>query len=160
MDAETEKVISDQDLAELQRDSVPPPPHSSSSPSHSNVERPSFVELNDRSSVSANVNVGAAMGPCQTCVFVLERIKKGTQLLLPAICSEIYSQSDAATYANCHQTLNSLALNGNNVRYWLFEGCYKVTERQTSMAHKYTHIHTHSSNFNTDTHTETQTQIQ
>lgn len=28
--------------------------------------------------------------PCKTCVFVLERIKKGTNMLLPAICSEVY----------------------------------------------------------------------
>jgi len=63
-------------------------------------------------------------GPCKTCVFVVERIKKGTNMLLPAICSEIYiSYPDA--YAMCHQVLNSLSLNGNNVRYWLFEGCYK-----------------------------------
>ena len=25
----------------------------------------------------------------------------------------------------CHHVLNALSLNGNNVRYWLFEGCYK-----------------------------------
>lgn len=63
-------------------------------------------------------------GTCKTCVFVLERIKKGTNMLLPAICSEIYIKFPDA-YAVCHQVLNSLSLNGNNVRYWLFEGCYK-----------------------------------
>jgi len=57
-------------------------------------------------------------------VFVLERIKKGTNMLLPAICSEIYLRYPDA-YAHCHQVLNSLSLNGNSVRYWLFEGCYK-----------------------------------
>lgn len=25
----------------------------------------------------------------------------------------------------CHQVLNALSINGNNVRYWLFEGCFK-----------------------------------
>lgn len=63
-------------------------------------------------------------GPCKTCVFVLERVKKGTNMLLPAICSEIYTKYPVA-YGYCHQTLNALSLNGNNVRYWLFEGCYK-----------------------------------
>jgi len=63
-------------------------------------------------------------GWCKTCVFVLERIKKGTNMLLPAICSEIYISFPNA-YALCHQVLNALSLNGNNVRYWLFEGCYK-----------------------------------
>jgi len=67
---------------------------------------------------------GAEFGPCRTCVFVLERIKKGTNMLLPAICSDIYTKFPDA-YSYCHQTLNALALNGNNVRYWLFEGCYK-----------------------------------
>jgi len=61
---------------------------------------------------------------CKTCVFVLERIKKGTNMLLPAICSELYLKYPDA-YAFCHQVLNALSLNGNNVRYWLFEGCYK-----------------------------------
>jgi len=61
---------------------------------------------------------------CKTCVFVLERIKKGTNMLLPAICSELYLKYPDS-YAFCHQVLNALSLNGNNVRYWLFEGCYK-----------------------------------
>jgi len=67
---------------------------------------------------------GGDFGNCKTCVFVLERIKKGTNMLLPAICSEIYISFPQA-YAVCHQVLNALSLNGNNVRYWLFEGCYK-----------------------------------
>jgi len=67
---------------------------------------------------------GDSFGPCKTCVFVVERIKKGTNLLLPAICSEIYLKFPEA-YPICHQVLNALSLNGNNVRYWLFEGCYK-----------------------------------
>lgn len=33
---------------------------------------------------------GTDFGPCKTCVFVLERIKKGSNMLLPAICSELY----------------------------------------------------------------------
>jgi len=74
----------------------------------------------------AKTSGGAAgsFGPCHTCVFVLERIKKGTNMLLPAICSEIYMKYPDA-YSSCHQVLNALSLNGNNVRYWLFEGCYK-----------------------------------
>ncbi len=67
---------------------------------------------------------GGEFGPCKTCVFVLERIKKGTSMLLPAICSEIYMKFPSA-YGMCHQVLNSLSVNGNNVRHWLFEGCYK-----------------------------------
>jgi len=62
--------------------------------------------------------------PCKTCVFVLERIKKGTNMLLPAICSEVYMKYPDS-YGTCHHVLNALSLNGNNVRYWLFEGCYK-----------------------------------
>jgi len=67
---------------------------------------------------------GENFGPCKTCVFVLERIKKGTNMLLPAICSELYHKYPDA-YALCHQVLNALSINGNNVRYWLFEGCFK-----------------------------------
>ena len=67
---------------------------------------------------------GTEFGPCKTCVFVLERIKKGSNMLLPAICSELYHKYPDA-YALCHQVLNALSINGNNVRYWLFEGCFK-----------------------------------
>jgi hypothetical protein len=67
---------------------------------------------------------GSDFGPCKTCVFVLERIKKGSNMLLPAICSELYHKYPDA-YALCHQVLNALSINGNNVRYWLFEGCFK-----------------------------------
>lgn len=67
---------------------------------------------------------GEPFGPCKTCVFVLERIKKGSNMLLPAICSELYHKYPDA-YALCHQVLNALSINGNNVRYWLFEGCFK-----------------------------------
>jgi hypothetical protein len=67
---------------------------------------------------------GEDFGACKTCVFVLERIKKGSNMLLPAICSELYHKYPDA-YALCHQVLNALSINGNNVRYWLFEGCFK-----------------------------------
>ena len=45
-------------------------------------------------------------------------------MLLPSICTEIYKQY-ATDYGICHFVLDALAANGNNVRYWLFEGCYK-----------------------------------
>lgn len=44
---------------------------------------------------------GGAFGQCKTCVFVLERIKKGTNMLLPAICSELYINYPAA-YSAVH----------------------------------------------------------
>jgi len=77
-----------------------------------------------QSSSSVKAKEGEEFGPCKTCVFVLERIKKGSNMLLPAICSELYHKYPDA-YALCHQVLNALSINGNNVRYWLFEGCFK-----------------------------------
>eukprot|EP00310_Coccolithus_braarudii_P019705 CAMPEP_0183332684 /NCGR_PEP_ID=MMETSP0164_2-20130417/1786_1 /TAXON_ID=221442 /ORGANISM="Coccolithus pelagicus ssp braarudi, Strain PLY182g" /LENGTH=196 /DNA_ID=CAMNT_0025501453 /DNA_START=21 /DNA_END=611 /DNA_ORIENTATION=- len=69
---------------------------------------------------------GGDFSPCKTCVFVIERIKKGTNMLLPSICAELYEKfPKGGAYASCHETLNALQTNGNNVRYWLFEGCYK-----------------------------------
>jgi len=76
------------------------------------------------SKVKTGVKGDDEFSECKTCVFVLERIKKGTNMLLPAICSELYLKYPDS-YAFCHQVLNALSLNGNNVRYWLFEGCYK-----------------------------------
>jgi len=81
---------------------------------------PSLVQASSR----VHAKEGEDFGPCKTCVFVLERIKKGSNMLLPAICSELYHKYPDA-YALCHQVLNALSINGNNVRYWLFEGCFK-----------------------------------
>lgn len=72
----------------------------------------------------AGHKVGAALGTCKTCVYVLERIKKGTNPLLSQVCHDLYPDYKD-DYGICHQVLESLSENGNNVRYWLFEGCYK-----------------------------------
>jgi hypothetical protein len=61
---------------------------------------------------------------CKTCVFMMERIKKGTNMLLPAICSELYLKYPDS-YKDCHGLLGGINMEANNIRYWLFEGCYK-----------------------------------
>jgi hypothetical protein len=83
-----------------------------------------LVQTGQSSQTPGSKGDGEDFGPCKTCVFVLERIKKGSNMLLPAICSELYHKYPDA-YALCHQVLNALSINGNNVRYWLFEGCFK-----------------------------------
>jgi hypothetical protein len=96
------------------------------------VQHRSLVQTNSAAQAQGQVAAkgpgedgdGEDFGPCKTCVFVLERIKKGSNMLLPAICSELYHKYPDA-YALCHQVLNALSINGNNVRYWLFEGCFK-----------------------------------
>eukprot|EP00470_Lotharella_oceanica_P012164 CAMPEP_0170185800 /NCGR_PEP_ID=MMETSP0040_2-20121228/37481_1 /TAXON_ID=641309 /ORGANISM="Lotharella oceanica, Strain CCMP622" /LENGTH=173 /DNA_ID=CAMNT_0010432315 /DNA_START=84 /DNA_END=605 /DNA_ORIENTATION=- len=85
------------------------------------------VEEGEHSSLSASKMANASageFGPCRTCVFVLERVKKGTNMLLPSICSEVYDKFPSS-YGTCHQVLNALTVNGGNIKYWLFEGCYK-----------------------------------
>lgn len=52
-------------------------------------------------STGGGAAAGGAFGQCKTCVFVLERIKKGTNMLLPAICSELYINYPAA-YSAVH----------------------------------------------------------
>jgi hypothetical protein len=84
----------------------------------------SLVQTSQSAMEPGSKGDGEDFGPCKTCVFVLERIKKGSNMLLPAICSELYHKYPDA-YALCHQVLNALSINGNNVRYWLFEGCFK-----------------------------------
>lgn len=83
-----------------------------------------LVQTGAQSRAAGEDGDGTEFGACKTCVFVLERIKKGSNMLLPAICSELYHKYPDA-YALCHQVLNALSINGNNVRYWLFEGCFK-----------------------------------
>lgn len=83
------------------------------------------LELNQvHEVVGASEEVKADLGACKTCVFVLERIKKGTNPLLGQVCHDLYPKYEK-DYGLCHQTLEALSENGNNVRYWLFEGCYK-----------------------------------
>jgi len=93
-------------------------------PSPSSPNNNALIQANSQLMVGEGDDDGEKFGPCKTCVFVLERIKKGTNMLLPAICSELYHKYPDA-YALCHQVLNALSINGNNVRYWLFEGCFK-----------------------------------
>ena len=61
---------------------------------------------------------------CETCTYVLERIKKGTSMLLPAICSELRARKGPDAYSSCQQTLDALG-RLNNAGNWLFEGCYQ-----------------------------------
>ena len=50
----------------------------------------------------------------------------GTNVTLPAICSELDAKNAGTNAkAECQETLNAMSLNGNNVRQWLSEGCYK-----------------------------------
>src|SRR5688572_11985789 len=61
---------------------------------------------------------------CETCTFVLERVKKGTNMSLPTICSELQGRKGPDAYSSCHQTLDALG-RLNNARNWLFDGCYE-----------------------------------
>jgi hypothetical protein len=71
---------------------------------------------------------GAQAGPVNDGLApVLGPVKQTANLLLPTTCSVVYQQAPAL-YATCHQTLNSLSLNGNNLRYWLFESCYQYED--------------------------------
>lgn len=61
---------------------------------------------------------------CKTCVFVLERLKKhGPSTLPSSICSEMMFKFPEQ-YPCCKEVMNHLAINGNNIRYWLYHGCY------------------------------------
>mmetsp|Transcript_24062 Transcript_24062/g.42609 ORF Transcript_24062/g.42609 Transcript_24062/m.42609 type:complete len:244 (-) Transcript_24062:100-831(-) len=84
----------------------------------------SFLEVDTAPSPSSSSSKGDEFSPCKTCVFVVERTKKGTNMLLPSICSEVFDKFPSA-YGTCHQVLNALSVNGGNLAYWLFEGCYK-----------------------------------
>lgn len=55
---------------------------------------------------------------------VLQQAQGTVGALPPAVCSSLYTTAPTL-YPPCHQTLTSLALNTNNLRYFLFEGCYQ-----------------------------------
>ncbi len=64
------------------------------------------------------------MGFCRSCVFVIEMMKRGFLNRLPEICNENFVK-DPKSYHVCHQVLNAFTMSGDNLRYWIFEGCYK-----------------------------------
>lgn len=72
-----------------------------------------------------------ALSPCQSCVYTVEKIKKGVIPLLPSICTAMFKEFGQEAYASCHETLNGLEMNGNSVKFWLFEGCYKYEVYQS-----------------------------
>jgi len=62
-------------------------------------------------------------GSCETCEYVVERIKNGANLLLSSICSDLRKKSPEE-FADCKEVLHALAGNASDLRSWLFEGCY------------------------------------
>ena len=61
----------------------------------------------------------AEFGKCETCVFVIERIKKGTNMLLPSICAEIYEKYPTGN-AYSYVRIISLSLFMLFERFFLF----------------------------------------
>ncbi|GAB5368653.1 hypothetical protein AAMO2058_001338100 [Amorphochlora amoebiformis] len=87
----------------------------------------SFIETHAQASLDTDPPSPpalSALDSCRTCVFILERFKRSTNTLLPAMCSEVYDKFPGS-YGMCHQVLASLRSTGGNIRNWLYEGCYK-----------------------------------
>ncbi len=75
---------------------------------------------------------GSEPGACGTCIMVMERIKKGTNMLLPSICAEIYatdSKLDTGAQKDCGAVIDAVATQYGKGG-WLFEGCYKYEAYQ------------------------------
>ncbi len=58
----------------------------------------------------------------KVAVYVIEQMAKGTNMLLPAICSDVFAKQGPEAYGVCHEVLDALSQQGNQVRKWLFEG--------------------------------------
>jgi len=95
------------------------------------VQDPAFVEIRSRMHAAANASTQAGdkdckdLKNCKTCVFVLARMRKGINSLLPAICAEL-NVNYPKCYKACHEVLNALQVNGGHVKRWFTEGCTKV----------------------------------
>ncbi|GAB5371821.1 hypothetical protein AAMO2058_001612700 [Amorphochlora amoebiformis] len=77
-----------------------------------------------QSNLTASMRKDDKWSKCKTCVFMMERIKKGTNMILPTICTELRLKYPDS-YTDCHGLLKEINLEANNIRYWMFEGCYK-----------------------------------
>lgn len=94
---------------------------------------PTVTSLGVRAGAQQGMSVAAGVGPCKTCVYVIERIKQGYQYLLPSICMELFkgglangAASDTQDYASCHEVVASLSTWGSHIKQWIHHGCYKV----------------------------------
>lgn len=77
---------------------------------------------------------GGKFGKCGTCVFVIERIKKGANMLLPSICTDLVGPAPdklknpvAQACGGVVEAIKEQYGKGNN----LFEGCYKYEAYQS-----------------------------
>ncbi len=61
----------------------------------------------------------------QVAVYVVERVKRGSNMLMSTICTEIYEKFGGQAYGVCNEVLTAINTQGHNVRAWLFEGMYE-----------------------------------
>lgn len=99
---------------------TPPAPPQTAQTQNNN---PGASPYDNQSSPQAGASA-SEFGPCHTCIYVMERIKKGTNMQVAEICNDLYVRHPGS-YGLCNDAVNALALNQESVRYWLFEGCYK-----------------------------------
>eukprot|EP00939_MAST-03C_sp_MAST-3C-sp1_P001718 g1718.t1 len=77
--------------------------------------------------MKSEVAAKAQIDRCQSCLYVMEKIKMGYQYLLPSVCVELYSTSENKdAFGYCHEVLAVLSVWGNNVKSWMSQGCYKT----------------------------------
>lgn len=69
----------------------------------------------------------AAVTDCEACTFVIDKVKRGTTVPLPALCTELRSTKTEAHYAACIDTLDAAKRDEKTFREWLFGGCYVTT---------------------------------
>jgi hypothetical protein len=71
------------------------------------------------------------LGPCKTCIYVLERIKQGYEYLLPSICVEIHANNQQAEdFGKCQETIANLSVMGANVKSWFLNGWSLINEHK------------------------------
>lgn len=70
--------------------------------------------------------VSQPRGTCKTCIFVLERVKRGIQHSMDGICEEIWFNSFSKTdYESCFNTIDAIIQWKTHVHKWITDGCYR-----------------------------------
>ncbi len=84
----------------------------------------SRVHANASRVLAGDKNCKGKFNNCQTCVFLLARMKRGVNTVLPAICAEV-GEKFPLCYGSCHEALSAVHVNGGHVHKWIASGCYK-----------------------------------
>jgi hypothetical protein len=69
------------------------------------------------------------LGPCRTCIWMLERMQQRLDMLLSGICIELFHKHPN-DYKWCMMVDDAIHEQATNLHAWLYRGCYEIVGEQ------------------------------